>query len=210
MPLNITKLREFLTQINNDKTKKENYSSKIFALVHLVFTNLGFKVARIAKLSTVAKAPTGLKNDIEIIFCVAPDKPRKDVYPILENRLKGTFASSIKITPNPEYVHVEFTAVKCVVDLILLNQKDFDAAGYTGLRDINQIDTTAQDAIKLMKYAADQNGILKNISSGAIEKAAYSQTAKDLVICLEKAVYQIQNEFQKAGRKSDDILKIFR
>ncbi len=61
-----------------------------------------------------------------------------------------------------------------------------------------------------MKYAADQNGILKNMSIGAIEKAAFTQNAKDLVICLEKAVYQIQNDFQKAGRKSEDVLKIFR
>ncbi len=129
MTLNITKLREFLTKINGDKAKKELYSSKIYAMIQVLFTNIGSKVGRIAKLGTVAKTPTGRKSDLDIIFCMAPDKAGKDLYPILDNKLKQAFGASIKTTSNPNYLHVEMVGSKCIVDFILLNQKDFDAGG---------------------------------------------------------------------------------
>lgn len=210
MPINLQVLRDSLTQINADKTKKEMYSSKVYAVLSVIATNMGLQIARLAKIGAQAKITEARQTDIDVIFSTAPDKARKDLYPLLETKLKSFLGATVKITKTPERVHIEYPQVKFSLDLVLMNQKDFDAAGYSGLRDIKQIDTTPLDAIKVIKYALDKQGILNNIPSGIIEKTAFNQPAKDFVVAVEKSIFQLGSEIKKAGRTPEDIVKVFR
>jgi hypothetical protein len=208
--LDVKKLRDIVLQINSDKNKNL-YSSRWYALVTFLVTNTGLKVARIARPGSVAKLTEKRTSDLDIIFCLSPDKPRKDLYPQLESRFKTQFGSVANITSTPEAIHFTYKDVKGNFDVILLNQADFDTQfPGAGVRDINQIDPIHLDAIKLVKWGLDKNAILPQMNTAVLEKAVFSVSVKDLVTIVEKSVFGLQNPIQSAKRKPEDIMKMFR
>lgn len=209
MPLNIIRLREILNQINAGPTKN-TFTSKWYLLVNFLFTKSGMKIIRLAK-ATIADFIPAHSSDLDIIMSVNPEKTPTEIYTAIEPRLKSQFASMITTSIKTKSLHVEFTDTKMSIDLVLIKTADFDKnQNLHAIRDINQVEPTPMDAIKLMKHALDKIGILANIPGGQIEKAAYGIGAKDLVVAMEKLISLLGNPIRNAKRSPEDVQKVFR
>lgn len=104
---------------------EEGYASFWRGLKNFLLHNSGFKVSGVARSGSRRAGTHRDRSDLDVIFAIAGDPQKTDVYPSLVQRLKSGFNVNADIGSSYNVINIWKTQISC--DLVLLKESDFRA-----------------------------------------------------------------------------------
>ncbi len=197
-------LREILNLIELDERSRRKYGSKWYSVVNFLFHNTGLPNIKIAQAGSIAKNIEQYAGDLEVKFCVSPDRSREQVYPRLSEKFQAGYKEVARVSQKADEVHINFNK-DVEIDVVLLPQNEF-VKQYKGVEKLKDLNQTQPDAIKLIKFAFDQAKVLNVIPGYKIEKTAFSLSSPDLAVLLEQLINQLNFDINRAGLSTFNVI----
>jgi len=107
------------------RTYEEGYASFWRSLKNFLLHNSGFKVSGVARSGSRREGTHRDKSDLDVIFAIAGDPSKRDVYPALVERLKSSFNVNADIGSSYNVIKIWKTQISS--DLVLRSESDFRA-----------------------------------------------------------------------------------
>ncbi len=191
-------LREVLKLIDHDERSKRKYGSKWYSVANFLFHNSGLQNIKIAQAGSIAKNVELYEGALELIFCVSPDRSREQIYSGLAEKFQAAYKEIAQVSQSSvSEIRISFNN-DVDINILLLPQSEFDQE-YQGAKNLKELNQTQPSAIKLIKFAFDQSGILNSIPGYKIEKTAFSISTLDLAVMLEQLINQLNFDINRAG-----------
>ncbi len=134
------------------------YESKWISLVNILYHNSSLSISKIAKAGSRAKHTDITQSDLDVVFCVSPDKSRDEIYPLLLPVLKAAYPKIAQINIGDMAIHIDFVTAMCKIDLVLKSQSEFEKE-HALIQDIDRLEDLYHKAIKLIKFAMESSRI---------------------------------------------------
>jgi len=102
----------------------QRYSAKWKSIVNFMKNNTGITISGIARAGSRRKGNYRAKSDLDIIFAVKNDPPKKQIYPILKAKLQQGFpAANVEIGTSYNVINMSLDSLK--FDIVLRTLDDF-------------------------------------------------------------------------------------
>jgi len=203
--LNLNNLNEKIRLLKSSSQVNDQYASKWNSIVHVLQHNAGLKVAEIGRGGSRGKLTDTKTSDMDLIFCLAEDKSRTQVYPDLALLFKGFFGEIADVNIGPNAIHVNFKN-DIEFDVVLFSKKEYDE-NRKAIQEVKELTDNQHNAIRLIKYGLTKYEI--PIKGFQIEHVILN--LKDLPddtveTILTHAMSQINSDLGYYGKRKRDIM----
>ena len=106
------------------RQKDQEYASLWRSVVNFLKKNTGFSISGIARAGSRRKGTYRAESDLDIIFAIANDPSKTEIYPELVEKLRKGFPDA-SITIGSSYNVVKFKKESLEMDLVLRTASQF-------------------------------------------------------------------------------------
>lgn len=202
------RLKQRFLHMNKDQKQKLRFESKWHSIVAFLHKNLGYKIAKVARIASKANVEGSRDSDLDIIFYTARDQNQDELLAAMRKLIKKNYKKEAQIKKLNIGVQISFKSTDCVINVIYLAKEQFDSE-YKEALHRGLVPKEKQIAIILIKYAFFKAAI-DFITGPELEIACITSECNTIKGCVNSTIHHFSGKLNQQGTSVNNILKFLR